>query len=106
VTRLPHSAPGERGETHHLDAGADSRARLRQFLARTFLLSDEEFPLADDESFRESGVVDSTGVLELITFVEEAFGIQIEDTEAVPQNLDTVANLVAFVARKQSKSTA
>jgi acyl carrier protein len=78
---------------------------VRRFLARTFLLSDE-FPLADDESLRESGVVDSTGVLELITFVEETFAIQIEDAEAVPQNLDTVANLVAFVARKQLKSEA
>lgn len=89
-----------------MGAKADSRAKLRQFLARTFLLSDQEFPLADAESLRENGVVDSTGVLELITWLETTFGIQIEDAEAVPQNLDSVASLVAFVARKQLKQTA
>jgi acyl carrier protein len=86
-----------------LDTKADCRSTLRQWLARTFLLSEQEFPLADEESLRESGVVDSTGVLELITFVEQTFDIQIEDAEALPQNLDSVANLVAFVARKRSQ---
>ncbi len=89
-----------------MGATADSRAKLRQFLARTFLLSDQEFPLADTESLRENGVVDSTGVLELITWLETTFCIQIEDAEAVPKNLDSVASLVAFVARKQLKQTA
>lgn len=89
-----------------MDDHADSRTQLRKFLARNFLLSDREFPLEDGESLRENGIVDSTGVLELIEFVETTFHIRIEDAEAVPQNLDSVRDLVAFVARKQLKRTA
>jgi acyl carrier protein len=89
-----------------VNVNPDSRTQLRKFLARNFLLSDQEFPLADGESLRENGIVDSTGVLELIEFLESTFHIQIEDAEAVPQNLDSVRDLVAFVARKQLKRTA
>ncbi len=76
------------------------REQLRKFLATNFLLSDAEFPYGDDASLIEEGVVDSTGVLELITFLEESFGVTVADSEAVPRNLDTVACILAFVEHK------
>lgn len=58
--------------------------------------------LADDGSLLDLGIIDSTGVLELVGFLEETYGISVEDEELVPDNLDTVNNLVAFVERKRS----
>jgi len=55
---------------------------------------------APRDSLIESGVIDSTGVLELIEFLEEEFGIAVDDSETVPENLDTIERVVAFVSRK------
>lgn len=61
-----------------------------------------EGPALDNEaSFLESGVIDSTGVLELVAFLEERFGIKIQDEDLTPENLDSLAHIEAFVARKQ-----
>ncbi|MBN1496880.1 MAG: acyl carrier protein [Spirochaetes bacterium] len=56
--------------------------------------------LTPDVSLLESGIVDSTGILELVLFIEEQFSIKIEDEEIVPENLDSVANLLAFLEKK------
>lgn len=85
-----------------MNTRADRRAQLRRFLAQNFLLSDAEFPFADDASLLEEGVVDSTGVLELILFLDETFGVHVDDEEAVPQNLDSVARILDYVERKLS----
>ncbi|MBL8730048.1 MAG: acyl carrier protein [Planctomycetes bacterium] len=84
----------------------DDRTRLRTFLASNFLLSDEEFPFDDDASLLAAGVVDSTGVLELILFLDEVFGVQVADAEATPRNLDSVRRILEFVARKRSVDAA
>jgi acyl carrier protein len=70
--------------------------QIRSFISDTFFVDD----FANDESFLRSGTVDSTGMLELVMFVESTFGIEIDDSELVPENLDSVDNLVAFIARK------
>ena len=57
--------------------------------------------LNDDASLMEQGIVDSTGVLELIGFLERTFGISVADTETVPENLDSIARIVAYVQRKR-----
>lgn len=80
---------------------ADPRTRLRTFLASNFLLSDAEFPYPDDASLLAEGVLDSTGVLELLQFLEQEFGVVTLDAEAIPQHLDSVARILAFVERKQ-----
>jgi acyl carrier protein len=77
------------------------RSQLRTFLARNFLLSDEPFPYGDEVSLLAEGVVDSTGVLELILFLEERLGVHVADHEAVPRNLDSVRRILEFVARKR-----
>jgi len=76
--------------------------QIRQYLATNFLFSDNGFELDDEASFLEEGVVDSTGVLELVMFVEETFGITVQDEEIVPQNFDSVSQLAAYVRRKLS----
>ncbi len=59
--------------------------------------------LTDSDSLLDKGIIDSTGVLELVGFLEENYHIQIEDEELVPENLDSINNLVKFIQKKQSK---
>ena len=76
----------------------DIRNKLRNFVKETFLVGDEE--LNDSESFMQTGIIDSTGVLELASFVEQEFSITIEDDEMTPSNLDSIDNLVGFLTKK------
>jgi acyl carrier protein len=73
---------------------------LRRFIQENFLFG-REIALADDDSFVERGIMDSTGVLELITFLESEYQIRIADEELVPENLDSINNLVRFLQTKQ-----
>lgn len=75
-------------------------AEIREFIVSNFLFGQEGDGLADDQSFLESGVIDSTGLLELVSFVEQRYGISIADKELVPENLDSLRNISQFVARK------
>ena len=76
------------------------RKRLREFVAKNFYLPDPT-SFDDKTSFLERGIIDSTGVLELVTFVENEYGITVADDDMVPANFDSIDALVAFVARKQ-----
>lgn len=73
---------------------------IRTFLAENFLLSGNGFTLDNDASLLDAGVVDSTGVLELIMFVEEKFGVDVADHEVVPENFDSVNRIAAYVQSK------
>jgi acyl carrier protein len=75
-------------------------SRVRGFIIEQFLLNTDNGDLANDISFLETGIVDSTGILEIIAFLEETYGISIEDEELVPENLDSVNNVVSFIERK------
>jgi acyl carrier protein len=80
----------------------DVRDKVREYIIENFLFGDAE-PLADDAmSLLDEGIIDSVGVMELVAFLEADFGISVGDAELVPDNLDSVANLVAFVGRKQA----
>ena len=78
----------------------DIKEQIRQYLAQNFLFSNNGFNLGDGASFLDEGIVDSTGVLELVLFVEETFSVEVDDEEIVPDNFDTVNNLAAFIQRK------
>ncbi len=78
------------------------RGKMVEFVVDNFLFGDTTRVPADSDSLLEAGVIDSTGVLELIEFLEADFGIQVRDSETVPENLDSIANLTAFVLRKSS----
>jgi acyl carrier protein len=74
--------------------------RLRQHIVDNFLYSGDGSDLSFDQSLLETGIVDSTGVLELVFFVEESFGIKVKDDELVPRNFDSIAKLAAYVRGK------
>jgi acyl carrier protein len=78
------------------------RTELRQFLVDNFLMGDATALLEDSESLMDTAVIDSTGMLEIVMFLEQHFELKIKDRELVPENLDSVNNLVQFVLRKQS----
>ena len=80
----------------------DERAYIREFLRDCFILDGELDALSDDESFLENGIVDSTGVLELVLFAEETFGIEVADHEVIPANFDSVNRLVAYITAKRN----
>jgi acyl carrier protein len=73
---------------------------IRDFLRENFPLSADGVVLAQDDSLIEVGVIDSTGVLELIGFIEERYGVEIRDEEVLPENLDSIANIIRFVGEK------
>jgi acyl carrier protein len=74
---------------------------LRRFIVENFLFGHEEPPLAEDDSLLGRGIVDSTGVLELVVFIERTFGVDVLDQEIVPANLDSLASLTRFVEGKR-----
>lgn len=78
--------------------------QLRNYIDETFLFGvDTDY--ANDDSFMENGIIDSTGVLELIAYLESTFGFKVSDEDLVPENLDSVDNLAGFIERKRTAST-
>ncbi len=79
--------------------------RVRQFVVENFYVADPS-EIGDDTLLVSSGYVDSTGMLEVISFLEAEFGIRIDDRETTPENLESVARIAAFVARKRQLAPA
>ena len=75
--------------------------KLREYIFDNFLFTEDENALGNDDSFMEKGIIDSTGILEVVTFIEEDFGFKVNDEELIPENLDSVNNLAAFIQRKK-----
>ncbi|RJQ84706.1 MAG: acyl carrier protein [Desulfobacteraceae bacterium] len=78
---------------------SDVKHKVRTFIIENFLFGNAE-GLADTTSFLEEGIIDSTGVLELVTFMEEEFSIKVDDEELIPENLDSLNNVTAFLQKK------
>jgi len=74
---------------------------IREYVVENFLLGDEEDEFSDSESFLESGLIDSTGILEVIAFLEETYEIAVDDEEMIPENLDSVERVARFVLSKK-----
>ena len=75
---------------------------LRSFILENYLFTDDQGELNNDDSFLESKILDSMGVLELVAFLEEQFRIKTEDQEMIPDNLDSIDKLVAFIEAKSA----
>jgi acyl carrier protein len=73
---------------------------LREFISQNFLFSDQGFKYGDDTSFLREGIIDSLGVMELVTFVEKQYGIAVADQELLPSNFDSVNRLSSFITSK------
>ena len=76
---------------------------IRQFIIENFLFEDDG-TLQEDTSFLESGIIDSTGILELVSFIEESFGIEVADEEMIPENLDSIANVASYLQKKKKEN--
>jgi acyl carrier protein len=80
--------------------------KLRRYILETYLFTDDDGALGDDDSFFDMGIIDSTSVLELVMYLENEFGIAVDDAELLPDNLDSINRLSGFVARKQARAPA
>ncbi|MCL2178870.1 MAG: acyl carrier protein [Proteobacteria bacterium] len=74
------------------------RLKIRSFISDTFFVDDFE----DNASFLKNGTIDSTGMMELVNFIEQSFDFKVADSELVPENLDSLDNLVQFISRKKA----
>ena len=79
-------------------------AEIREFLVEQFLFGEGGDDLSDEDSLLEKGIVNSTGVLEVVGFLEDNYGIRVADDELLPQNLDSISKLTAFLHRKGGAS--
>lgn len=76
--------------------------QVREYVIENFVLGDEEDTFSDNQSFLDTGLIDSTGILEVIGYLEDEYEITIEDDEMVPENLDSVDRIARFVHAKQN----
>ena len=80
--------------------GSEITSIVRAFIREAFLFGQDDEALTEAASFLGVGIIDSTGILELVTFIEETYAIQVADDEMLPENLDSLDNVSAFVLRK------
>ena len=74
--------------------------RIRNYILENYLFTDDQSMLGCDDSFLQKNILDSTGMLEVIYFLEDEFGIKVEDDEMIPENLDSVNRIAAFLSKK------
>jgi len=77
-----------------------ARVKIRTFVLQNFLFTDDQSQLADEDSFVGRELIDSTGILEVITFLEDEFGIEVQESEMILENLDSVDRIVGYLKRK------
>jgi len=82
----------------------DYYSKIREFVVQNFLFGDGK-SLREDTSLMEESIMDSTGILELLFFLEETFGISVEDEELVPENMDSLRNIARFIDQKLGGNT-
>ncbi len=76
--------------------------KLRDYILENYLFTSDQSALVNNDSFLEKGILDSTGILEMIYFIEDEYGIKVEDEEMVPENLDSVDKITTYIQRKQA----
>lgn len=82
------------------------RDAVKAFVVENFLFGDTSHPMADTDSLIENGIIDSTGVLELVAFIEDHYAITVADADIVPANLDSLTRITAFIASKTASLAA
>jgi acyl carrier protein len=90
---IPHSAKGALFTMQN-------ESKVREFVLKNYLFTSEQTALKSEDSFMKNGIMDSTGILEMIMFLHDEFGVDVMDDEMVPENLDSVNNVVAFLDKK------
>jgi acyl carrier protein len=85
-----------------MTAQTDSVEPVRRFIVENFLFGRLE-GLSDEQSFLDSGIIDSTGILELVAFLESTYGLRVNDDELIPDNLDSISKISGFLQAKMAK---
>lgn len=80
---------------------SELQTQVRDFILENYLFTNDTSVLGPDESLLDRGIVDSTGMLEIIMFIEDELGVQVADEEMIPENLDSVNRIAAFVGSKK-----
>lgn len=80
----------------------DTVKKLRKYVLETYLFTNDDNALGNADSFLDKGIIDSTGTLELVMFLETEFGIRVADDELLPANLDSIDRLLQFIERKKA----
>jgi acyl carrier protein len=75
---------------------------LRKYILENYLFTEDDSELNNTDSFLDLGIIDSTGIMEVVLFIEMEFDIEVDDEELLPENLDTINNLVKFIATRQT----
>jgi acyl carrier protein len=81
----------------------ETNQRVRDFIVSNFYVPDAG-ALGNEQSLLDAGIIDSTGVLEIISFIEREFAVTVDDTEMVPENLDAIARIAGFIERKRARA--
>lgn len=84
-----------------MQAVQDIKATVRRFLLDNFVMGGKTV-IADDTSFMKGHILDSTGFIELITFVEDTYGVKVDDAEMLPSNFDSLNNVENYINRKRA----
>ena len=79
---------------------SDIKSQVRKYILDNFLMGGDPKKVTDDVSFIEKGIIDSTGVLELVSFIQETYNIRVEDAEMIPDNLDSLEKIDRYVRGK------
>jgi acyl carrier protein len=85
---------------------SEVESKVRSFIEENFLFRDDQAALSDSESLLDAGLIDSTGILELVAFLEKEFAIQMADAEIVPANLDSIRSITDYVESKMKQAKA
>ena len=80
----------------------ETKGKIRKFITETFLFDAGDVSIGDDESLLDSGVIDSTGVLELVAYIESEFNIEVKDDELIPENFDSMTKIVHYLKMKNN----
>jgi acyl carrier protein len=80
----------------------DIKSDVRKFIMDNFMMGRDGEELIDGDSLLDKGIIDSTGVLELVSYIEETFAFAVEDEELVPENLDSIVNIENYINKKKS----
>jgi acyl carrier protein len=78
----------------------DIKATVKRYIEENFLMGDMGIELKDDQSFLEGRIIDSTGFIELVTFLESTWNVRVLDEEMIPENLDSLQNIERFIRSK------
>jgi len=74
--------------------------KIRQFISENFFFDEANNTLGNDDSFLEKGIIDSTGILEVVSWIQDTFGFEVDDEELIPENLDSINRLAQFIKSK------